>query len=372
MSALNRRALLTATGAALLATAIPMSLTLASPGNWVEVMGSAAASGPADRDAARRRALGDALLSAALAGGAIVKGHSVLSKSRMTSDLLVVRPIGSVLAHHILSEEFDGRIWRIRIRAQIGMLPGSGCADGRRMVVTMYPPRLRVSPAAPAWAEALAGDLAERLAEDAERHSMVAEFTRANRLPNADPSRDRADYRVLTTGNVRVPAGGHGLYSEIEIEPSGRDLTLRLHLRLEGPAGERVEKRHDATVRLPGPSLLGNAAPLAQSDRQTLAAKLASGARPAMTELLQQAGCRPVLARMELSQKRLTVPVGRVHGVKRTNLAFTVDADASTEMLEVVKLSDRSTVVAPLDPARPLSAFAGRPIRFLDTVEQVW
>jgi len=333
MSALTRRAWLTASAAALLSTAVPMSLTLASPGNWVEVMGSAAASGPTDRDAARRRALGDALLSAALAGGAVVKGHSVLSKSRMTSDLLVVRPIASVLAHHVLSEEFDGRIWRIKIRAQVGPLPASGCADRRRMVVTMYPPRLRVSPAAPAWAEALAGDLAQRLAEDAERQPLVAEFTRANRLPNADPSRDRADYRVLTSGNVRVPAGGHGLHSEIVIEPSGRHLTLVLHLRLEGPAGERIEKRHEAAVRLPGVSLLGNAAPLVQSDRQKLAESLASGARPAMTEVLQEAGCRPVLARMELSRKRLTVPVGRVHGVKRTNLAFTVDTDASAEML---------------------------------------
>ena len=372
MSALSRRTLLTASAAAVLATAVPMSLTLAGPGDWIEVMGSASASGSNDRDAARRRALGDALLSAALAGGAIVQGHSVLSKTRMTSDLLVVRPMASVLAHHVVSEQFDGQLWRITIRAHVGPIPKSDCSARRRMILTMYPPRLRVRPSAPAWAEALAGDLSQRLAELVEDHPVVAEFTRANRLPNADPSRDRADYRVLTSGNVRVPAGGHGLHSDIEIEPSGRNLYLTLRLRLEGPGGEQIEKLHKASVRLPGVSLLGNAAPLVQSDRQAMAATLAQGVRPAMSDLLEEAGCRPVLARMQLSRQRLEVPVGRVHGVKRTNLAFTVDGDASTEMLEVVKLSERSAIVAPLDPARPLSAFDGRPIRFLDTVEQLW
>jgi len=372
MNRLNRRALLTATATAVLATALPFSLTQASASNWIEVIGSASASGPADRDAARRRALGDALLSAALAGGAIVKGHSVLSMARMTSDLLIVRPVASVLAHHIVSEEFDGRIWRIKIRAQVGPVPETHCGDRRRMVVTMYPPRIRVSPSSPAWAEALAGDLALRLAELAEAHPAVAELARVNRLPNKDPSRDRADYRVLTSGNVRVAPGGHGLHCDIVIEPAGRQLQLSLGLRLEGPAGERIEKTHQASVRLPGPSLLGNAAALTNPDRRKLAETLAAGVRPALSSLLEGAGCKPVLARIEMSGKQLVVPVGRVHGVKRASLAFTVDQDASTEMLEVVKLADRNTVVSPLDPSRPSAAFAGRPVRFLDTAERLW
>ena len=372
MTLLSRRMVLTSVAAAGLG-----ALWRASPAKaggsarWIEVMGSASASGPNDRDAARRRALGDALLSAALAGGAVVKGHSVLSNTRLTSDLLVVRPLASVLSHRVVWEEFDGRVWRVKIAAQVGAVPASYCGDRRQMFVTMYPPRIRVSPSSPAWAEALAVDLATRLAALAEAHPAVADLTRVDRLPNDNPSRDRGDYRVLTTGDARVAAGGHGLHCDIEVEPMGPHLQLSLRLRIEGPAGERMEKTHVAAVRLPGPSLLGNAAVLISPDRQKLAHRLATGARPAMTALLTEAGCKPVLARIHLSGQSLVVPVGRAHGVKRTHLAFTVDADASTELLEVVTLSDRTTGVSPLDPTRSFAAFAGRPVRFLDTADRV-
>lgn len=371
MILLSRRRLLNVALACAVATGFPVLPAAADRKDWIEVLGSAAATGPGDRDAARRRALADALLSAALAGGAMVKGHSVMSNTRLTSDLLVVVPVASVLAHQVVSEDFDGQIWRIRIRAQVGPVQASDCADRRQMVVMMYPPQIRVSTSAPAWAAAMANDLGFRLAELAERDPAVAELVRADRLPNKDPARDRSDYRVLTSGHVRPGAGGHGLYSAIEIEPAGHDLQLSMFLHLEGPAGERTEKTHQAAVRLPGPSLLGRASVLHERDRNLLIQDISEGVRPALAALLRQAGCQPVLARIDLSGHKLKVPVGRTHGVKRTNLAFTVDTEASTEMLEVVSLSDRSTVLAPLDPARPLSAFAGRPVRFFDTVERL-
>jgi hypothetical protein len=372
MTMLTRRMVLATAIAAMMATGLPPTPAIARKGDWIEVVGSAATTGPADRDAARRRALADALLSAALAGGAMVRGHSVMSNMRLTSDLLVVRPVGSVLAHQVLSEDFDGHLWRIRIRAQVGQPSASTCGDRRQMFVTMYPPRVRVSPSAPAWTAALANDLGFRLAELAEADPAVARLTRANRLPNADPARDRGNYLVLTSGNVRAGAGGHGLFTDIAIEPAGRDLTLSLALRLDGPAGERIEKSHQAAVRLAGVSALGRAAVLAERDRATLTQHLAGGVRPALSALLHEAGCRPVLARLDMSGGKLVVPVGRAHGVKRTNLAFTVDEDASTEMLEVVKLAEHSAMLAPIDPARNVASLAGRPVRFLDTLERLW
>lgn len=372
MTMLSRRNILALGLAASVAGAFPLSPAFAGQEDWIEVIGMSATTGPADRDAARRRALADALLSAALAGGALVKGHSVMSNTRLTSDLLVVRPVGSVLAHQVISEDFDGQIWRITIRAKVGQPSAQACGEKRQMFVTMYPPQVRVSPSAPAWAAAMANDLGYRLAELAERDPAVAQLTRVDRLPKGDPAQDRSDYLALVSGSVRPDAGGHGLFTDIIVEPAGRELQLSLTLRLDGPAGERISKSHQATVKLPGVSALARLAVLAQPDRETLAYTFAKGARPALSDLLNEAGCRPVLARMELAGGKLVVPVGRAHGVKRTSLAFTVDEDASTEMLEVVKLSDRRTTLAPLDPARDVASFAGRPVRFFDTVERLW
>lgn len=366
MSALSRRAMLELGAFSLAGAVAPAAVWPSSGSGWIEVTGSALVAGRGDHDAARRRAVADALLSAALAGGAEVRGHSVMSGTRLTSDLLVVRPLGRVLAHEIVSATIDAGMWRVRIRARVGVPDPGACPDRRRLVITAYPPRVSVSLQAPGWAEALATGLAQGLIEDAARHPAVAELGRADRLPPADPARDRADYRVLTRGGTRPPPGGHGLHLDLRIAPAGRMLGLSLRLRLEGPGGEVIEETHDAQIAPPGASILGRAAPLAAPDRATLAQRLTAGARPALDAMLGRAGCTAVQARIDFAQGRLTVAAGRVHGLSGTSLAFTSEPDRTIEMFEIAHLEDRAAVLAPLDPTRPPAAFEGRSVRFLD------
>lgn len=337
---------------------------LAARGTWIEVVGAAHVSAPADRPAARRRALADALLSAALAGGTDLRGHSVLSNTRMTSDLLVVRPTGRVLAYRVISETFDGQLLRMGIQAQVGPPETGACAERRRLVVMAYPVRVHVSQESPAWTEAFGQRVASELLRRAAGHPAVAQLTYADRLPPA--RREATDYRTLTRGSVRVPPGGHALHLELRIVPDGRQLNLSLDMRLEG-AADALAASHAQAVRLPRASVLGRAAPLIEADRQRLASRLGAGAVPSLSALLERAGCQPVATQLLFAGGRLSAPVGRTQGVQRTSIAYTVDRDASTEMLEVVAVGERTVNLSPLDPARPLSAFAGRPVRFITT-----
>lgn len=371
MTVLSRRSLLAACFAFAGVSFLPVGSANAKQAGWLEVMGSATAMNASDRDAARRRALADALLSAALAGGAQVKGHSVMSNTRMTSDLLIVRPVGRVLAHRILSEDFDGQMWRVRIAAQVGQPQAGSCPDRRRLVVTAYPPQVAVSPNAPAWADQLGRQIANNLLQAASRDAAVAELTLADRVPHRDPSRDSTDYVSLTRGNARIKAGGHGLYLDLALRPEGRHLVLTLRMRLDGPAQERLDETHEARVRAPGPSVFGRAAPLVEADKQSLSLTLARGVQPAFEAFLMRAACRPPQAVLSLAQGKLVVPLGRANGLGRASLAFTADSDASTEMLEIIQLSERSATLAPLDPNRAATAFNGRPVRFMDMAERL-
>ncbi len=334
---------------------------------WVEAVGAAHVSGAADLPAARRRALADALLSASLAGGADLRGHSALSMTRMTSDLMVMRPTGQILEHRVLSEQLDGQLLRLRVAARVGQPRAGECPERRRLLVTAYAPVIDVAPEVPAWADALAGQVAADLMARAAGHPAVAQLVRADRLPPADPARDRFDYQRLTRGSTRVQAGGHALQMLIQIRRIDRNLNFGLSLRLDGSAGESFAASDAQALRLPGASLLGNAAVLTQPDRHRMAARLAQGAVPALAGLLDRAACQPVLERLRLASGRLTLPVGRAQGLMRTSIGFTVDPDRSTELLEVVALGERSAELAPLDPQRPKSAFDGRPVRFVTT-----
>jgi hypothetical protein len=361
MTGLSRRDF--AFGAAL----VPWFANTAQAAQWVNVTGSAIIINAGDTDSARRRALADALLSASFAGGADVTGHSAMSLSRMTADVLIVRPVGRVLTYDLLSQHQSGNVWQVHIRAKVGPADRQACSDRRSLVLTVYPPDLRVSPNAPAWADALGHQIAVELVDLTRRRPEVAELHLAQGLPQGDPSRDDTSWRVLTRGSSRVPAGGHELHMTLQIVPEGRALVLKLGLHLRGPAQEEMVQDHVAQIPLPDPSPLGRAAPLVQPDRVQLAHKLGKGAVPALDALLKQAGCQPLRAVITQEGSALVVPVGRKHGLTRGALAFTLDRDHSTEMLEVTKLSDRSGHLTPLDPTHAKASFAGRPVRFIDT-----
>src|SRR6056297_884806 len=95
---------------------------------WIEARGYAYPASAADRDSARRRAIGEALVSAALAGGSSLRGHTVTNKGRITSDLAILRPTGRVLSHRVLSAELvDGR-WNVHVAAQVGPMTADTCS----------------------------------------------------------------------------------------------------------------------------------------------------------------------------------------------------------------------------------------------------
>jgi len=356
MSALTRRRMIGLAASALLATA--GSGALAQEG-WIEVVGMAP-EGPQ----ARRQALGDAILSAALAGGAEVRGHSVLAQTRVTSDLLVVRPLGRVVAHQVIGDSVTGGIRRLTIRARVVPADQGPCGSGRRLDLTLYPAEIGVAPQAPAWAAALAQDIAAGLVLQAERHPAVAASRRMDRRPAAATS-----YATLVSGSRAVREGGHGLDIAIEIAPAGDDLVMVLRLALNGPAGEGRAEIHRSQVRHREANLTGRAAPPSLARRARLTEGLVAGAAPALDRLLGGAGCAPVLARATLQGNRLMVPAGRLHGLTRTSLAASADDLSPMPVLvEVVSLSDRAAELRPLDPAQPAKALAGRVFRFVDSV----
>lgn len=361
-TALSRRALIAGACAAILG--VPQ---MALGAQWVQVTGFATAADAADRDSARRRALADALLSAALAGGAAVTGHSAMSMTRLTSDLLIVRPVGQVHSYRMIAQEFDGQIWRVTIAAQVGPAIAGACPDRRRLVLLAPPPMVQVSAMAPAWADALGQELAALLLDLAARHPSVAQLSRSP----ARPAAQQTAYARLTQASADAPSGGHLLDLGLRMALDDRDLVLDVQIGLAGTQTDSQTYRHSARVRLPSPSLLGRAAVLAQPDRQRLAAALTRDASAALDQFLDRAGCQPAQGRAELVQDKLTVPLGRVHGLSRASLGFTADPDASTTMLEVVALSDTSAQLAPLDPTLPLAHFAGRPLRFLTLNERL-
>lgn len=343
----------------------------AAEGLWVEVTGYGFMSS-GDADTARRRAMADALLSAALAGGAEVRGHTAVDKSVVTSDLLIVRPVGRVLRHEVTGISQTGDQVAVTIRALVGVDAGGQCESRRRLVVTAYAPDIRVSPYAPAWAEPLATDIVAELLDTLGHHPLVEHVRTTQRsLPGMSAAREAVDYTTLTRGSVRLEAGEHAFVPRVRLDVEGngvtKSLVLTLDLNFIGGQGEVISRRIERRVMLPGPNPLGRVGTLVAPKRREMVAKLAGGLDRDFTAMLDDKTCQPVIATLSTVGGRITAPFGTRNGLSRGSIAFTVDRSGSTEMLEVVGLNRGSVELRPLDPNRPAAAFEGRPVRFLDT-----
>ena len=352
----------------LMLAALPLR---AAEGLVVQATGFAIQSGAEDAASAKRRAVADALLQAALSGGASVTGHTAVDKSVVTADLLIVRPVGRVLRHSVIDLSRNGDTWTATVEALVGLGPVGVCDSRRNLVVTVYAPVISVAPDAPAWTEPLAVEVTKALVRRLEAHratELVRVTDRA--MPRIDEGRDATDYVTLTRGSVRMKEGDHAFVPVIQIDVGGRgqrpELTMDLTMVLIGGNGEEVRQEARRVVKLPGVSPLGRLAVALEPDRRQMAARLTEGLEGEMDALLDIETCKPVLANLKVSGGAISAPVGRRQGLSRGSIAFTADRDNSTEMLEVVELGAERVVLRPLDPGRSAKAFAGRPVRFLE------
>ena len=343
----------------------------AAEGLVVQATGFAIQSGAEDAASAKRRAVADALLQAALSGGAAVTGHMAVDKSVITADLLIVRPVGRVLRHSVIALDRNGDTWTATVEALVGLGPVGICDSRRTLVVTVYAPVIAVSPRAPAWTEPLAMEVAKALVRRLESHpatELVRVTDRA--MPRGETGREATDYVTLMRGSVRMKEGDHAFVPVIQIDVGGRgqrpDLAMDLTMVLIGGNGEEVRQEVRRSVTLPGVSPLGRLAVALEPDRRQLVARLTEGLEDELDALLDVETCKPVLANLKVSGGTISAPVGRRQGLSRGSIAFTADRDGSTEMLEVVELSAERVVLRPLDPGRSAKAFVGRPVRFLE------
>lgn len=335
---------------------------LAEPVLDVIAQGHAAIHSSADRDAARRRAIGDALISAALSGGATLRGHSVQDKGRIVADLTILRPIGQVLSHRVLSAVEQNGLWTVQIAARVGVAPQGICDQRRRLTVSAFLPTIEVSPTAPAWSATLAQQMARDVADLLKRDPNI-QVERTTAAPKPTAVSAKLDYTRLTRGHATAAAGDHRVTQSLRVQTQGAMLLFDLDLEFLGQDGTSIQRRFSRQTSLPK---TGTAGFMAGQNRLTAEAALTQGLLTEVKTLLTELGCTAPEARLVLTKDALMVPLGQAHGLTRASLAFVDDPNEPFGLLEVIRLKDRETTLRPLDPSRSLASFNGRRVYFLE------
>ncbi|PWK60370.1 hypothetical protein [Roseicyclus mahoneyensis] len=326
--------------------------------------GQATMQSAADSDAARRRALGEALVGAALAGGAQLVGYSAMSQARITSDLTVLRATGQVLSHRVIGARLDGQTWIIEVEAQVAPLAARQCAGGRVLALSITQPQITAPPQAPAWAAVLAETLAADLVATAAGHPRVAFDGVLARAPASSGIAAQHDYVALTRGTVAPQPGAHVLTLSLRLAPQGNALAMTTDITLSGPDGQSQRRQIVTDARLPR----GEALDLVTGRTRARAeADLARGLSDTLDALLDSAGCQAPSAILARSGDGLEVPIGQRHGLSRGSLGVIEGAGPETALLEIVTLRGDRATLRPLDPSVNAAALAGARVHFVET-----
>ena len=304
---------------------------------WIEAEGLAFIHSPGDRDAARRRALGEALISAALAGGASLRGHTVLYNARVISDVAILRPTGRVLRHDVLFAQVDQGHWRVRVKALVGPAQQTSCLGHRRITLNVTPPNIDVAQEAGAWSLPVAQRLGQDIVAALRHHPFVIVERVAERPQRRVPA--ALDYTTLTVAAPEPIAGNDRLDTRIEIEGRGAKAELVLTLTLTDPSGRARKRIFRRKARASDDGLL---ALLADARRPKAEARLIAGLLADVDAYFKALACRAPEARLSHVGHALTAPLGRRQGLKRTSLAFVDVPEESFGLLEIVELRDRS------------------------------
>lgn len=347
---------------------------------FAETTGRAVIMDPSSQQEARLLALEEALYTAALEGGARVNGFTAITASTAVEDHFVVQPASRILDYTITNEVMDETHYMVSIRAAIGELPRQSCAIRRKINMTVFKPQIIQQPDTPAITGPMAMKMMKHLLDQLKTSPGINALMAVE--TDLDPAKlarqdDRLDYQALTTGVVRVQRGDLALVPRIYLSGGktrsllgGNSNQLRVRVELTLLAGESYTPVESY--------LLDN---LYLTERQTLFRTVNVLSRPKRTELLadmtapldgfvrdmvNDLQCQPLTARLELSDGRLTVPVGSHHGMSRNALAVATGTDTPWQMMRVDTVGLMSSTLVPLNDNRDMQRLAGRTVEFME------
>ncbi len=362
-----------------LATVATVLLSLALPVSaankndqavWIEAWGHAAPARGESQDSVKRRALIDALVNAGLQGGATIRGYTYMDKSNIVADRALMLAKGRVMRHKVLSSNFDGNLWQVRVQALVGPVPAGYCGSKRSLVISAHAPTYRMSPSVPAFTLPMAQNVYKEMLYTIERNPATR-LERVMASTGRESSTVRAsgmDYNSLTRGTApsSVP-GDHVLRvtfnGDVVLKNAMQTVVLNIDIDMRESNGNIRTHRIQRAAPVPKNTTLHG---LTLRTRTTTEALLLRGVGEEFNSVLSALGCEPPAARVNFAGNTLSVPVGARHGITRGALAVLEDPNDSFGLLEIIKLENNRAVLRPLDPTRSAASFAGRLVYFME------
>lgn len=307
---------------------------------------------------AKRSALEQALFFAAADAGLNVYGYTASDGGKMLADQVAIQPGGKILHYKIVDEQVaNGRV-ELEIQADVQTKADEACVQNRKYRLTADINPINLPARAPYWLGDLLQDAAQKVVEEVFASPMVV----AAHAPYAPTSAEKADldYRSIMglkhastigkVGHATMPATHRLLVStNLSAGPGSEEFTYDLVAQIFALEDGRLVTEK----RLQTPLKLGLVTPVewldvfGQKTPQQVRDELQALTSHQFMGVLFDAQCGQLEAILQRQGDRLIAPLGRVDGVRPSDLAF-AEGGEHWRVMRVEALHDDHTVLAPL------------------------
>ncbi|MEE2774053.1 MAG: flagellar assembly protein T N-terminal domain-containing protein [Pseudomonadota bacterium] len=346
---------------------------------FVETTGRAVIMDEESINDARRNALEDAIFLAAMHGGAKINGFSAIDTETTLSDHFTLRPAGEIIDFNIVSESIEGEHYQMVIKAAVGQLNDISCSSRKTAIVKKFAPQFSFSAAVPEWLRITANQINSEISEliSAYPNINMTEYSpialKVHELKRTD---DEFDYTALTRGRVRVANGEFAYVPQItmSVTKTKKNIENELFLQMEinSHLYEGTDyKQHDAIgykmlLKLKSETPWRYFDILGKKTRDQIRMSLRSGLKQHADELVKKLKCVPLSANMKLKAGKLTVDLGRNHGITQNSLAVSEGENTPYSLLHVTEVFSDEAVLEPLNKSLETSMLIGKKINFME------
>ena len=337
-----------------------------------------------DKDAARKRALDEALYLASLQGGAKVDGFSSIDTKTRLKESLVIRPASEIIDFKVLDEGFDLTHYEVKIQAALLQKNIDLKCDSTRINnISFLQPHYVVSSNSPAWTHHLPSLISSIILKNLKNLKDLKMSDKRNFFidpENKKRVKNELNYEALTEKTLYIKNGEYSIIPSIKISRAlsrlhrfSDELVFSIDLLLyEGPNYSFVDSfSYDFSLNLGNHTGYEGLDSFYSVSKSKIIEYLDLSLSKYHFRIHDTMKCLPLETKLIYSNEKLIANLGTNQGLYRGKIGLisTRNPDNSMEnwsVMSVVSSDLDASILEPLNPNIDLIDLNGKLIRFLN------
>jgi hypothetical protein len=347
---------------------------------------------------AKRKALEDALYFASMKAGAEVSGFSTIDEETSLNENFIVKPNNKILDYRILKSFEENNNYIVDVEAIVGNLNNfdSICSKRKILNIKEFKGNYIINTNTPSWAynylEQILYKVRRLMFNDksinyVDNSSKIFDFN----YSNFDKS---YDYKTLVNGTVQIENGDYIYIPSFSLEKS--KIFPKFYKSFAEKEAQNVENNYlldsdalgfkskieifdgvtnsfvtsiekEYLIPLNIDSNFEMIELFSKKDNKFINNKLDEISKDLFDTINAQLSCKPIIAKIEIVNNKLEVPLGHKQGLRVNQLAVLEDnTTTNVTMLSISELTNNRAILSPLNDNIKINSFLGKQTRFLE------